>query len=116
MLDLYYFDRIDDQIYEHFRKEFPDLNVEVFDYEESKTDANKEKWREFANQYNDESVKDWNVATLLRLKALEEFSPENSCIVLRVQFHAIEIARNREGINAKRVIEVEAPAPKPTTQ
>jgi hypothetical protein len=96
--------RIDDQIYEHFRKEFPDLDVEQFDYEKSKTEKEKEKWRDFANKYTDETVKDWNVATLMRSNALTEFSPENSCIVLRIQFHAIEIARNREGVNERRVI------------
>jgi len=96
--------KIDDQIYEHFRKEFPDLDVEQFDYEKSKTEKEKEKWRDFANKYTDETVKDWNVATLMRSNALTEFSPENSCIVLRIQFHAIEIARNREGVNERRVI------------
>eukprot|EP00461_Guttulinopsis_vulgaris_P003019 UN03020 len=96
--------KIDDKIYEHFRKVFPDLNVEKFDYEQSKSDKFKVMWREFSNQYNDEIVKDWNMATLMRLNALEEFSEENCCIVLRIQFHAIEIARNREGINAKRTV------------
>lgn len=94
--------RIDDQIYEHFRREFPDLNVQVFDYDGSKTEENKEKWRKFIDTYTDETVRDFNMATLIRVDALKEFDSDNSCIVVRIQFHAIEIARNREGINARR--------------
>lgn len=35
----------------------------------------------------------------MRADASKEFSPDNSIFVFRVQFLAIEIARNREGLN-----------------
>lgn len=94
----------DDEIYTKFRRIFPDLNVEVFDYEYSKSKDQKELWRTFFEGYTDELVKDWNMATLMRPDATKEFSEENSCIVTRIQFHAIEISRNREGINKKQAV------------
>lgn len=39
------------------------------------------------------------MGTLIRTDASKEFSPENSILVVRIQFLAIEIARNREGFN-----------------
>ena len=39
------------------------------------------------------------MGTLLRLDSSKGYSPENVTIVPRIQFHAIEIARNREGLN-----------------
>jgi Polysaccharide biosynthesis len=42
---------------------------------------------------------DYSFGTLLRAKSTEEFSPENAIFVVRIQFLAIEIARNKEGLN-----------------
>lgn len=39
------------------------------------------------------------MGTLIRADASKEFSPDNSILVVRVQWMAIEIARNREGFN-----------------
>jgi len=35
----------------------------------------------------------------MRLLSKEDLGPENSFIVTRVQFYAVEIARNKEGAN-----------------
>ena len=45
------------------------------------------------------SFQDYNFGTLLRLDPKEGYTSENTCFALRVQFLAIEIARNKEGAN-----------------
>lgn len=45
------------------------------------------------------SVQDFNMGTLLRLDASKDYDPDNTIIVPRIQFFAIEIARLREGCN-----------------
>lgn len=47
----------------------------------------------------EERVPDFNFATLMRLNSRLEYSEENSIVVPRAQFVAIEIARNRLGFN-----------------
>ena len=90
---------LDDDIYAHFRKMFPDLKINVVSDEILKSEAAKVKWREFCNAYDDNRVRDFNLATLLRYSCSEDYSEANSTIVPRIQFLAIEIARNREGWN-----------------
>ncbi|NXA56829.1 PBDC1 protein, partial [Nothocercus julius] len=44
-------------------------------------------------------VEDFNLGTLLRLDCREGYTEENTILATRIQFFAIEIARNREGCN-----------------
>ena len=44
-------------------------------------------------------MEDFSFATLLRLESGDEYSQSNTVVVPRVQFYAIELARNREGHN-----------------
>jgi len=62
-----------------------------------KSAVEKLKWRQFAEKFN--KLDDYSYGTLMRADASKEFSPDNSIFVFRVQFLAIEIARNREGLN-----------------
>ncbi|KAH8322197.1 hypothetical protein KR059_007237, partial [Drosophila kikkawai] len=87
----------DDQIYATFRQDFPDLKVGQLTDESLKSAAEKLKWRQFAEKFN--KMDDYSYGTLMRADATKEFSPDNSIFVFRVQFLAIEIARNREGLN-----------------
>nr|CAG4644424.1 EOG090X0HAI [Lepidurus arcticus] len=89
---------VDDQIYAEFRVLFPSLNVAHLNEEELKNEKAKAEWRPFCNNYKD-VVEDFSFATLLRLKADDEYSSENSVITPKIQFLAIELARNREGHN-----------------
>lgn len=41
----------------------------------------------------------YNFGTLIRKDSQRGYSDSNSFIVLRIQFYAIELARNREGFN-----------------
>lgn len=87
----------DDVIYKAFREEFPDLKIDVLDEEELKSPSAKMKWRNFIERFN--KLDDFSYGTLIRTDASKDFSPENSIFVVRVQFLAIECARNKEGFN-----------------
>ncbi|KAJ3016273.1 UNVERIFIED_CONTAM: hypothetical protein HDU68_012286 [Siphonaria sp. JEL0065] len=91
--------KIDDEIYADFKATFPETNVaELKEFEEFKTDVAKEKWREWIKKF-EAKVQDFNYGTLLRNRAAEEYGPDNAFFVTRIQFLAIEIARNKEGHN-----------------
>uniref|UniRef100_T1IIT6 Polysaccharide biosynthesis domain-containing protein n=1 Tax=Strigamia maritima TaxID=126957 RepID=T1IIT6_STRMM len=87
----------DDKIYEEFRKVFPDIEVGLLTEAALKNAEAKEIWRPFCNNF--QHIEDFNFATLLRLNPELDYSEENSILVPRIQFYAIEIARNREGKN-----------------
>ncbi|XP_071480974.1 protein PBDC1-like [Diadema antillarum] len=88
----------DDELYKHFRHDFPDMNIEVLQVDELKSDTAKRKWRPFCNHF-DGTIKDFNFGTLLRLDCKSGYTEENTVFVTRVQFFAVEVARNREGLN-----------------
>lgn len=90
--------KIDDEIYTEFKKDFPDFSLEVLDEEKIKSPTEKNKWREFCKKFENR-VEDYNMGTLIRKNSREVFSETNSTLVVRIQFLAIEIARNREGYN-----------------
>ena len=92
------FTPIDDEIYAAFRSEFPDFQVAVLDVEQMKSTDAKAKWRPWMMAF-DGRVEDFNFGTLLRLDAREDYTEENSLFATRIQFLAIELARNREGHN-----------------
>uniref|UniRef100_A0A8C6YNF1 Polysaccharide biosynthesis domain containing 1 n=1 Tax=Nothoprocta perdicaria TaxID=30464 RepID=A0A8C6YNF1_NOTPE len=90
--------RLDERIYGDFRRLFGGLRVDRLDPEELKSEAAKAKWRPFCLQFEG-LVEDFNFGTLLRLDCRHGYTEENSILVTRIQFFAIEIARNREGCN-----------------
>ncbi|NXS23012.1 PBDC1 protein, partial [Mystacornis crossleyi] len=57
-----------------------------------------QKWRPFCLRFEG-VVEDFNYGTLLRLDSRREYTEENTIFATRIQFFAIEIARNREGWN-----------------
>ncbi|CAD7081087.1 unnamed protein product [Hermetia illucens] len=87
----------DDQIYTTFRQDFPDLKVSVLSDDDLKTPHEKVRWRSFTEKFN--KLEDYSYGTLLRADASKEFGQDNAIFVPRIQFLAIEIARNREGCN-----------------
>lgn len=44
-------------------------------------------------------MENYNFGTLIRKEAKGDYDEKNSFIVLRIQFYAIELGRNREGLN-----------------
>lgn len=90
--------KTDDLIYSVFREEFPTLCIDKLDSEDLKSPPAKEKWRPFCMKFEKE-VEDFNYGTLLRLDSSRDYTEENTIFCTRIQFFAIEIARNREGCN-----------------
>ncbi|KAJ8347056.1 hypothetical protein SKAU_G00284570 [Synaphobranchus kaupii] len=91
--------KVDDKIYSEFREAFADLNIETLDPDLLKSVEAKEKWRPFCNQFEG-LVEDFNYGTLLRLDCQKDYTEENTIFATRIQFFAVEIARNREGYNS----------------
>lgn len=89
---------LDDTIYKIFREEFPKLNVKVIDEDNMKSNDGKSKWRSFCERFQN-LIDDYSYGTLLRCDATKDYSEANSMLVTRIQFYAIELARNKEGIN-----------------
>ncbi len=87
----------DTKIYEHFKETFPDLSIGKLTESDIKSEDAKLKWREFSDFYKD--VEDFSLGSLLRLDASKDYSEENTIIAIKIQFLAIEIARNREHFN-----------------
>ncbi|XP_062522991.1 protein PBDC1-like [Corticium candelabrum] len=91
--------RLDDLIYRQFRKKFKRMKIDIINEGELKTDEAKARWRPFCKLF--ESVMDeYNFGTLLRLDASKGYTETNTILVTRIQFYAIEIARNRQGLNS----------------
>jgi len=96
--------RLDDEIYQHLLEVFPELLEEPYtglvklDEEYMKSETGKQKWRGFITPY-EKKIKDYNFGSLIRTDAREEYGQDNSIFVTRMQFYAIEIARNRLGLN-----------------
>ncbi|BFZ63123.1 hypothetical protein YB2330_004243 [Saitoella coloradoensis] len=93
--------RLDDEIIEHLTEVFPDLvasNGATIDENEMKSHAGKNKWRPFLMKY-EKLVDDYNFGTLLRTDAKAEYEEHTTIFVPRMQFFAIEILRNRAGLN-----------------
>lgn len=91
----------DDDIYETLLEDFPEFKdkekVAVINEDEMKSAAGKARWRTFCEKFKE--IDDYNFGTLLRTRADGEYSQENTIFAVRIQFYAIEIARNRLGLN-----------------
>ena len=88
---------LDDTIYNDFKKSFPDLNIANFTEDDIKNENAKAAWRKFSESYKD--VEDYSLGCLLRLDSSKDYTEENTVIAIKIQYFAIEIARNREGCN-----------------
>lgn len=94
--------RMDDEILAHLRADFPDFDpAATVDEDEMKSPAGKERWRKFVMVYEkgEKKVEDYNFGTMLRKSAKTEYGEKEAMLALRMQFYAIEIARNRAGLN-----------------
>ncbi len=70
--------RYDDEIHEHFKKEFPDFDLEgTIDEEEMKSKDGKEKWRNFIQQY-EKKVEDYNFGTMVRANPAWEYGEKET--------------------------------------
>ncbi|KAF1841883.1 DUF757-domain-containing protein [Cucurbitaria berberidis CBS 394.84] len=91
--------KFDDEIYEHLKKDFPEFDAKAtVNEDEMKSKDGKERWRKFIAEYENK-VEDYNFGTMLRASPDIEYSETGTIFAVRMQFYAIEIARNREGLN-----------------
>lgn len=94
--------KFDDDIYKTFIEDFPEYKdierVRNFKEDELKSKEQKAKWRTFCGKFEGK-VEDYNFGTLLRLSSNEEYGQDSTIFVVRIQFYAFEIARNRAGLN-----------------
>merc|ERR1712187_969275 len=89
--------------------------------DELKSDKAKAEWREFCERWK--HLEDYSLGSLLRMDSSKDYSEENTMLAIKIQFFAIEIARNRDGCNdalrsnfkpKKRAPKAKQPAEKPT--
>ena len=70
--------KIDDEIYEHFKKDFPDYDLsQTINEDEMKSKAGKERWRNFINTY-EKKVDDFNFGTMLRANPKFEYGEKET--------------------------------------
>lgn len=70
--------KYDDEILEHFNKEFPDFDLKAtINEDEMKSKEGKEKWRNFINQY-EKKVEDYNFGTMLRANPAWEYGEKET--------------------------------------
>jgi len=85
----------DDEMYKQFKQDFPEVDVRnVKDH-----CAPSEKWDKWIAKWADK-VEDPKFGTLVRTTAAGDYDESNTTFVMRIQFYAFEIARNKEGLNS----------------
>ncbi|RYP09331.1 hypothetical protein DL764_001378 [Monosporascus ibericus] len=83
--------KLDDEIYEHLKRDFPDFDpAETINEEEMKSKAGKERWRKFMMAY-EKRVDDYNFGTILRTNPKFEYEQDTTIFVPR--FSAAQAAR-----------------------
>ncbi|KAG6918283.1 hypothetical protein DXG01_015375 [Tephrocybe rancida] len=107
--------QLDEEIFNHTKELFPELfendNAKLIKLDEDflKSEDGKKRWREFHTAY-EKKVKEHNFGCLIRTDANEEYGEKSTIfvktnhagiVVTRMQFYAVEIARNRLGLNDK---------------
>jgi len=91
--------KLDEEIYEHLKTDFPEFDpAATINEDEMKSKTGKERWRKFMMAY-EKKIDDYNFGTMLRVAPNLEYGNEETIFVPRMQFYAIEIARNRNGFN-----------------
>ncbi|KAI9879731.1 MAG: hypothetical protein M1830_007516 [Pleopsidium flavum] len=91
--------KIDDEIYDHLKRDFPEFDPKAtIDEDKMKSKEGKERWRNFMMAY-EKKIEDYNFGTMLRANPKSEYGEKETIFAMRMQFYAVEIARNREGLN-----------------
>ncbi|KAL2117623.1 hypothetical protein VTJ04DRAFT_7283 [Mycothermus thermophilus] len=91
--------KYDDEIYEHLKRDFPEFDpAETIDEDKMKSKEGKERWRNFMMAY-EKKIDDFNFGTMLRANPKWEYGKDETIFVPRMQFYAVEIARNKLGLN-----------------
>lgn len=93
--------KFDDEIYNTLLEDFPEFKdpkvAATVSEVEMKSVSGKAKWRTFCDKFK--HIDDYNFGTLLRSDASAEYDQHTTLFAVRIQFYAVEIARNRYGLN-----------------
>lgn len=91
--------KMDDEIYQHLQEAFPEFDpAKTIDEDEMKSKTGKQRWRDFMMQY-EKKIDDYNFGTMVRNNPKAEYDEDTTIFVPRMQFYAVEIARNKKGLN-----------------
>jgi Polysaccharide biosynthesis len=94
--------RMDDEILDHLKRVIPDFDPAAeINEDEMKSKEGKEKWRNFCMVYEkgEKAIEDYNFGTMLRKSSKTDYGEKETIFAVRMQFYAVEIARNRAGLN-----------------
>ena len=81
--------RMDNEIHEHFRKEFPEFDPkDTIDEDKMKSKEGKERWRNFMMTY-EKTVEDYNFGTMLRSNPTFEYGEKETIFGLLALVPAI---------------------------
>ena len=70
--------KYDDEIYEHFKKDFPEFDAAAtINEDEMKSKQGKERWRKFISEYENK-VDDYNFGTMLRANPKAEYGEKET--------------------------------------
>lgn len=91
--------KMDDDIYEHFKREFPDFDPAApIDEDSMKSKEGKEKWRKFIKEY-EKKISDYNFGTILRVSPGVEYDQDTTIfgrlLLCANIFGKVRIATNR---------------------
>lgn len=78
--------KMDDEIYQHFKREFPEFDPkETIDEDKMKSKEGKERWRNFMMGY-EKTIEDYNFGTMLRADPKFEFGEKETIFGLKAGF------------------------------
>lgn len=84
--------KIDNEIYEHFKKDFPEFDPkETIDEDKMKSKEGKERWRNFMMTY-EKTVEDYNFGTMLRANPKFEYGEKETIFGLKKRFPLSEFS------------------------
>lgn len=70
--------KMDDEIYEHFKQEFPDFDpTATLNEDDMKSKLGKEKWRNWMNHY-EKLIHDYNFGTIIRSNPKYEYDHDTT--------------------------------------
>lgn len=70
--------KMDDEIHEHFKAEFPDFDpASTLNEDQMKSKEGKEKWRNWMNQY-EKKINDYNFGTIIRTSPNVEYDQDTT--------------------------------------
>ena len=76
--------KMDDEIYEHFKRDFPEFDPkETINEDQMKSKEGKERWRNFMMAY-EKTVDDYNFGTMLRSNPKFEYGEKETIFGLRL--------------------------------